>query len=82
MKIEYCYYVAKKTEDGLIKIVNEKVGPYYDSTTYISSDGYPTKEEAIQAMENYRSASKNAYGWQPYYTALILEEITVAEEED
>lgn len=30
MKLEYCYYVAERTNDGLIKICHEEVGPYYD----------------------------------------------------
>jgi hypothetical protein len=76
MKLEYRYYVAKRTEDGLLKIAHEEVGPYYNTSVLISRYGYETRVQATEAMARY----VKHYGFG--YTYMILEEMTMTEEED
>lgn len=81
MKIETCYYIAKRTADGLLKIVREEIGPYYSTTVLITDYGYNTREEALAAVEGYVEYHKEQYGWAPRYSFIILEELTTMEDE-
>lgn len=82
MKIEYRYYVAHHTEDGLLKIAHEEVGPYYDTTVLISSNGYETRPRAMEAVEAYIKEYRARFGYGPAYTFMILEELTMSEDEE
>ena len=82
MKLEYRYYVAKRTEDGLLKIAHEEVGPYYNTTVLINRDGYKTREEATGSVARYIKEYKTRYDYSTGYTYMILEEMTMTEEED
>jgi len=76
MKLEYRYYVAKRTEDGLLKIAHEEVGPYYNTTVLVSRNGYETRVQATEAVARY----VKHYGFGGY-TFMILEEMTMTEED-
>ena len=76
MRLEYRYYVAKRTEDGLLKIAHEETGPYYNTTVLINQAGYETRALAYEAVTRY--AKHYGFG----YTFMILEEMTMTEEED
>ena len=80
MKLEARYYVANRTEDGLLKIAHEEIGPYYDTDVLISANGYDTREAALAAVEGYIKAYKGRYGWFPSYTFVVLEELTAFED--
>jgi hypothetical protein len=82
MKLETRYYVASRTEDGLLKISHEEMGPYYDTTVLITRDGYDTREAAMAAVEGYVKYYKERFGWFPSYTFMVLEEYTVSEDEE
>jgi hypothetical protein len=76
MTIETRYYVTKRTEDGLLKIAREVVGPYYNETVLISDNGYETRALALGAVEAYIKEYKTLYDWSTTYTFVILEEHT------
>ena len=80
MKLETRYYVAKRTEDGLLKIAHEEIGSYYDTDVLISAKGYDTREAALAAVEGYIKAYNGRYGWFPSYTFVVLEEFTMFED--
>jgi len=80
MKLEARYYVANRTEDGLLKIAHEEIGPYYDTDVLISANGYNTREAALAAVEGYIKAYKDRFGWFPSYTFVVLEEFTMFED--
>lgn len=67
MHLQRKYYVAKKTEDGLIKVLHVEDGPYYDRKVLISQDGYDSQAAAIEAVCRLRYD----------FSFLILEEFTV-----
>ena len=75
MKLEYRYYVAKRTEDGLLKIAHEETGPYYNTHVLINQAGYETRALAYEAVTRY----VKHYGFG--YTFMILEEMTMTEED-
>ena len=81
MKLEYRYYVAKRTEDGHLKIAHEEEGPYYNTVVLISRDGYKTREQAIEAVGAYLKDYKTRYDYGISYTFMILEEMTMTGEE-
>ena len=81
MKLEYRYYVAKRTEDGLLKIAHEEVGPYYNTVVLISRNGYKTRAEATEAVAHYIKEYRIRYDYGTGYTFMILEEITMTEED-
>ena len=80
MKLEARYYIANRTEDGLLKIAHEEIGPYYDTDVLISANGYDTREAALAAVEGYIKAYKGRFGWSPSYTFVVLEELTAFED--
>jgi hypothetical protein len=80
MKLVAHYYIAKRTEDGLLKIAHEEIGPYYDTDVLISANGYDTREAALTAVEGYIKAYNGRYGWFPSYTFVVLEELTAFED--
>lgn len=82
MKIEYRYYVAKRTEDGLLKIAHEQVGPYHDHKVLITSNGYETRPRAMEAVETYIKEYRTRYNYATSYTFVILEELTMSEDEE
>lgn len=83
MKIEYRYYVAQRTaEDGLLKIAHEEVGPYYDTKIPINRNGYETRSKAMEAVEAYIKAYRTFFDYGPSYTFMILEEMTMSEDEE
>ena len=75
MRLEYRYYVAKRTEDGLLKIAHEETGPYYNTTVLISRYGYETRALAYEAVARY--VEHHGFG----YTFVILEEMTATKED-
>jgi hypothetical protein len=75
MKLEYRYYVANRTEDGLLKIAHEETGPYYNTSILISRYGYETRALAYEAVVRY----VEHYG--SVYTFTILEEMTATKED-
>ena len=82
MKLETRYYVANRTEDGLINITREETGPYYDVSVLITSDGYDTRQQAVEAVARYVNLYKAKYGWDPRYAFMILEEYTFVEDDE
>lgn len=82
MKLKTRYYIAKRTEDGLLKVVHEEVGPYYNTTELISRDGYETHAQAIEAVAHYIREYRARYGYGVSYTFMILEEFTMSEDEE
>ena len=82
MKIEYRYYVAKRTEDGLLKIAHEEVGPYYNTKVLITNNGYETRPRAMESVETYIKEYRTRFGYGPSYTFTILEEMTMSEDEE
>ena len=80
MKLDPRYYIAKRTEDGLLKIAHEEIGPYYDTDVLISANGYDTREAALAAVEGYIKAYNGRFGWFPSYTFVVLEEFTMFED--
>jgi hypothetical protein len=81
MKLECRYYVAKRTEDGLLKIAHEEEGPYYNTVVLISRDGYKTRAEAIESVGAYLKDYRARYDYGISYTFMILEEMTMTGEE-
>jgi len=81
MRLEYRYYVARRTEDGHLKIAHEEEGPYYNTVVLISRDGYKTRAEAIEAVAHYIKEYRIRYDYGIGYTFMILEEMTMTEEE-
>ena len=86
MKIEYRYYVARRTDDGLLKIAHEaqlrdKVGSY-NTVVLISIFGYETRPRAMEAVEAYIKGYRARFGYGPSYTFMILEEMTMSEDEE
>jgi hypothetical protein len=81
MKLEYRYYVAKRTEDGLLKIAHEEVGPYYNTTVLVSRNGYETRVQATEAVARYIQEYRTRYGYGTTYTYMIMEEMTMSEED-
>ena len=82
MKLEYRYYVAKRTEDGQLNIAQEVEGPYYNETVLIRDSGYETRADALAAVEAYLKEYKTRYDYSISYTFMILEEMNMTEEED
>jgi hypothetical protein len=81
MKLEYRYYVAKRTQDAPLKIAHEVEGPYYNETVLIRDSGYETRAEAMAAVETYIKDYKTRYDYDTSYTFTILEELTMSEED-
>ena len=79
MKLEYRYYVAKRTEEGHLKIAHEVEGPYYNETVLIRDSGYETRADALAAVEAYLKDYKTRYAYSTGYTFMILEELTMIE---
>ena len=73
MRLEYRYYIAKRTKDGLLKIAHEEDGPFLETTILVSRSGYETRALATEAVARY----VKHYGFG--YTFTILEEITMTE---
>lgn len=82
MKLEYRYYVAKRTEGGLLKIAHEEEGPYYNTVVLISRDGYKTRPQAIEAVETYLKDYRARYDYGIRCTFMILEEMTMTEDDE
>jgi hypothetical protein len=82
MRLEYRYYIAKRTEDGHLKIAHEEKGPYYNTVVLIDRDGYETRAQATEAVARYIQEYRTRYGYGTTYTYMIMEEMTMTEEED